>query len=151
MRATCVIFVSAAQAVHALEACKKPWATALTCKHKLFLLRNSVESGGSIQSGDESVMGVQVFHAPHIASLGAALGSRFEPIRYRLEGDCLVSNVRFSSSLFQVQRPFPLSTKATMCGSIFLVTSFPAYNLQRCTSCYAGQTDNRKPCAGGLA
>ena len=78
-----------------------------TCKHKLSLLCNSVESGESVQFCDESVMGVQVFHAPHIASLGAAFGSRFEPIRYRLEGDCLVSNVRFSSSLFQVRDIFP--------------------------------------------
>ncbi|KAK9843722.1 hypothetical protein WJX81_003629 [Elliptochloris bilobata] len=43
----------------------------------------------------------EVFSAPHIASLGAACGARFEPIRYRLEGDRLVSNVRFSSSLAQ--------------------------------------------------
>jgi len=45
----------------------------------------------------------QVFHAPHLASLGAALGARFEPIRYRLAGDRLVSNVRFSSSLARVR------------------------------------------------
>ena len=45
----------------------------------------------------------QVFHAPHIASLGAAFGARFDPIRYCLEGDRLVSNVRYSSSLAQVR------------------------------------------------
>ena len=45
----------------------------------------------------------QVFSAPHIASLGTAFGARFEPIRYRLEGDRLVSNVRYSSSLAQAR------------------------------------------------
>ena len=45
----------------------------------------------------------QVFSAPHIASLGTAVGTRFDAIRYRLEGDCLVSNVRYSSSLAQAR------------------------------------------------
>lgn len=45
----------------------------------------------------------QVFSAPHIASLGTAVGTRFDPIRYRLEGDRLVSNVRYRSSLAQAR------------------------------------------------
>ncbi len=36
---------------------------------------------------------MQVFYAPHIARLSAALGARFEPIRYTLRGDALISNV----------------------------------------------------------
>ena len=41
--------------------------------------------------------------APHIASLGTAFGARFDLISYRLEGDRLVSNVRYSSSLAQAR------------------------------------------------
>ncbi len=54
-----------------------------------------------------------MFHAPHIASLGAALGARFEPIRYTLAGDRLVSNVRFSSSLARVRALSRLLVLAT--------------------------------------
>ena len=46
---------------------------------------------------------LQVFYAPHISSLSSMLGTRFQPIRYALEGNKLTSNVFFSSSLAQVQ------------------------------------------------
>jgi hypothetical protein len=35
----------------------------------------------------------EVFHAPHIARLSAALGARFQPIRYTLRGKEIISNV----------------------------------------------------------
>lgn len=36
---------------------------------------------------------LQVFHAPHIARLSSLLGARFQPIRYTLRGNELISNV----------------------------------------------------------
>jgi hypothetical protein len=42
---------------------------------------------------------LQVFHAPHIARLSSALGARFQPIRYTLRGDEIISNVRSSLSV----------------------------------------------------
>jgi len=45
---------------------------------------------------------LQVFCAPHITGLSKALGTSFQPIRYTLKGgNALVSNVRYSSSLFK--------------------------------------------------
>ncbi|KAK9823596.1 hypothetical protein WJX72_004114 [[Myrmecia] bisecta] len=41
----------------------------------------------------------EVFYAPHIARLSAALGTRFEPLRYILRGDAIYSNVRYTSPL----------------------------------------------------
>ncbi|KAG2491879.1 hypothetical protein HYH03_009831 [Edaphochlamys debaryana] len=41
----------------------------------------------------------QVFYAPHIANMSSAMGTRFEPIQYRLSGSFLVSNVKFSNPL----------------------------------------------------
>ncbi|CAL8471769.1 g11311 [Coccomyxa elongata] len=43
----------------------------------------------------------EVFYAPHIAALSSTLGTRFQPLRYILEGDQLTSNVFYSSSLVQ--------------------------------------------------
>jgi len=44
----------------------------------------------------------EVFCAPHITGLSKALGTSFQPIRYTLKGgNALVSNVRYSSSLFK--------------------------------------------------
>ena len=45
---------------------------------------------------------VQVFYAPHIATLSSTLGTRFQPIRYILQGDAIASNVFYSSSVAQV-------------------------------------------------
>ena len=44
----------------------------------------------------------QVFYAPHIAALSSTLGTRFQPIRYILQGDAIASNVFYSSSVAQV-------------------------------------------------
>lgn len=41
----------------------------------------------------------QVFYAPHISRMSSVLGTRFQPIQYRLTGDSLVSNVRYSNAL----------------------------------------------------
>lgn len=41
----------------------------------------------------------QVFYAPHISRMSSVLGTRFQPIQYRLTGDSLVSNVRYSNPL----------------------------------------------------
>ena len=38
----------------------------------------------------------QVFHAPHIVNLSSSFGARFDPILYRLDGNKLYSNVRYS-------------------------------------------------------
>ena len=47
-------------------------------------------------------MPMQVFCAPHITGLSRALGTSFQPIRYILkDGKIIVSNVRYSSSLFK--------------------------------------------------
>lgn len=37
----------------------------------------------------------QVFHAPHIESMSSFMGVKFNPIRYHLEGNALISNVKF--------------------------------------------------------
>lgn len=45
---------------------------------------------------------MQVFCAPHIEGLSKSLGTTFHPIRYTLkEGNRIVSNVRYSSSIFK--------------------------------------------------
>ena len=41
----------------------------------------------------------QVFYAPHIARMSSAMGARFEPIRYVLDGATFTSNVKFSNAL----------------------------------------------------
>jgi hypothetical protein len=41
----------------------------------------------------------QVFHAPHIARMSAALSTKFEPILYILQGDEIISNVQFNNPL----------------------------------------------------
>jgi len=44
----------------------------------------------------------EVFCAPHISGLSQTFGTTFDPIRYTLkEGGVLVSNVKYSSSLFK--------------------------------------------------
>lgn len=55
----------------------------------------------SISSACNGVDVLQVFYAPHIAALSSTLGTRFQPLRYILEGDQLTSNVFYSSSLMQ--------------------------------------------------
>eukprot|EP00877_Chromochloris_zofingiensis_P007624 jgi/Chrzof1/3114/Cz12g12150.t1 len=42
---------------------------------------------------------LQVFHAPHIARMSSALGTRFDPIRYVFSSGKLISNVRYSNPL----------------------------------------------------
>lgn len=44
---------------------------------------------------------LQVIHAPHITELSKNLGTSFSPIRYILKGKKIVSNVRYSNSLFR--------------------------------------------------
>lgn len=44
---------------------------------------------------------MQVFSAPHIARMSGVLGTTFSPIKYTLRGDKIISNVRFSSTVFQ--------------------------------------------------
>lgn len=44
---------------------------------------------------------VQVYSAPHIQKMSSILGTRFSPILYKLDGDSIISNVRYSSSLFK--------------------------------------------------
>ncbi|GFR48774.1 hypothetical protein Agub_g10595 [Astrephomene gubernaculifera] len=55
------------------------------------------------QPGNESLMlgqGTwQVFYAPHISQLSSFAGTTFQPIQYRLAGDMLVSNVKYSNPL----------------------------------------------------
>ncbi|EFJ49410.1 hypothetical protein VOLCADRAFT_89810 [Volvox carteri f. nagariensis] len=41
----------------------------------------------------------QVFYAPHIAQMSSVLGTKFQPIQYRLFGNALVSNVKYSNPL----------------------------------------------------
>ena len=50
----------------------------------------------------------QVFYAPHIAALSSTLGTRFQPIRYILQGDAIAANVFYSSSVAQVPGSFIL-------------------------------------------
>ena len=37
----------------------------------------------------------QVFYAPHIVRMSSVLGTRFEPLRYTLDGSRLYSNVYY--------------------------------------------------------
>lgn len=40
-----------------------------------------------------------MFYAPHIAGMSSAMGTRFEPIRYTLAGEQLLSHVRYNNAL----------------------------------------------------
>ena len=51
-----------------------------------------------------------MFYAPHIAALSSTLGTRFQPIRYILQGDAIASNVFYSSSVAQVPPLAPVHT-----------------------------------------
>lgn len=57
-----------------------------------------IASNACAKPGPDSLLDGQgtweVFHAPHIARLSAALRARFQPIRYTLRGGELISNVR---------------------------------------------------------
>ena len=50
----------------------------------------------------------QVFYAPHIVTLSSTLGTKFQPIRYILDGDRIASNVFYSSSIAQVMTGFTI-------------------------------------------
>lgn len=41
----------------------------------------------------------EVFYAPHIARMSSAMGARFEPIRYALDGTAFTSNVKYSNAV----------------------------------------------------
>lgn len=62
-----------------------------------------IERNPSTKPGPESFVFGQgewrVFHAPHIVQLSGALGARFDPIVYRLDGQKIVSNVRYKHPL----------------------------------------------------
>ncbi|PNH12857.1 hypothetical protein TSOC_000219 [Tetrabaena socialis] len=66
-------------------------------------VKQLIAENPTAQPGSESValgQGTwQVFYAPHIARMSSALGTKFDPIQYRLSGSMLVSNVRFSNSV----------------------------------------------------
>ena len=51
--------------------------------------------------GTSKSTAMQVVHAPHIRELSRQLGTTFSPIRYKVDGKKIVSNVRYSSSLFR--------------------------------------------------
>lgn len=41
----------------------------------------------------------QVFHAPHLVGLSRFFGATINPVRYRLEGDAIYSNVKYEHPL----------------------------------------------------
>ncbi|GIL79785.1 hypothetical protein Vretimale_12411 [Volvox reticuliferus] len=57
----------------------------------------------TLQPGNQSVelgQGTwQVFYAPHIFKLSSAMATKFQPIQYRLSGNSLVANVKYSNPL----------------------------------------------------
>ena len=63
------------------------------------MVSGAMQNGSLSQQIDRKI--VQVFNAPHIAKLSAVVGAKFTPIRYKLQGKSIVSNVGFSSSLFR--------------------------------------------------
>ena len=62
-----------------------------------------IENNPSTKPGPDSFVFGQgewrVCHAPHIVQLSSALGARFDPIVYRLDGQNIVSNVRYTHPL----------------------------------------------------
>ncbi|KAI3431404.1 hypothetical protein D9Q98_004457 [Chlorella vulgaris] len=79
------------------------YSTGDACEELSAAVAGLVANNPSPQPGPDSLTQGQgtweVFHAPHIARLSSALGARFQPIRYTLRGDEIISNVRYQHPL----------------------------------------------------